>query len=195
MKKLIACVLLLASTTLIGCQVNQQRQQCVSFSRQLDYCLQMPDVDVLSQTHELTVLFERQQQRHELLLHVEIDNRQLIVVGLGPIGQALFTLTFDGQTLNSQHSALLGNDFKPEYILALIQMAYWPEKSVSIGLQQGNIFSDSLIAQSWRKVIDTEQQEVVMISYQKSVNPWLSTVTINIPEAHLTLTMTPLVDG
>ena len=179
---------------LSGCQINQQRQQCVSFSEQLDYCLQLPTSDVVTQSHELAVLFQRQQQRHELLLHVEIDAQKLIVVGLGPIGQALFTLTFDGQTLNSQHSALMGNNFKPEYILALLQMAYWPQQSVDTGLINGRIISNSLTMQRWRKVIDDNKKEVVMVNYKNIADRWETPVTVSIPEAELTLTMTPLLD-
>ena len=126
---LIFCALVLISGLLSACSHTVQRETCVALATDVSYCLApIPAasthdqwVHSISQKAEIKV----NTSHHELITQFDINPNNLTLVGLAPLGQALFTLTYDGHTLNSQQSVLLGNDFKAEYLLAMIQLIYW----------------------------------------------------------------------
>ncbi|RLV60532.1 DUF3261 domain-containing protein [Parashewanella curva] len=172
---------------LSGCQVIQSRQSCVSIDTETHYCLQGM-AKVQESNHELNVVFKRQQLQHEMLLHVEIQNGKMIVVGLAPIGQALFTLTFDGEHLVSEHNILLGKQFNPEYILALLQIAYWPELDVKTGIEKGKL----IVSRNFRQILSNDMEPVIQIDYSGRAMGWDSKVTLSMPKAQLILNISPL---
>lgn len=73
---------------------------------------------------EITAL--RKGQTRSLQVALKADANTLTIIGLSALGQRLFTLVWDGQDaeVTSQIDNLQG--FDPYWILADMQMAYWP---------------------------------------------------------------------
>ncbi|CAM3483500.1 DUF3261 domain-containing protein [Shewanella violacea] len=190
---------------LSACSQTFQRQTCVALAKEVNYCLAPIPLDetnqswIRSATQKAGIRVDSSQ--HELMTQVEIGANKLTLVGLAPLGQALFTLTYDGSTLTSEQSALLGNEFKAEYLLALIQLIYWPEETVNAHLQGAKLSSSDCGASKCRKIYAIEQtsnintgtqnESIVNIAYSHD-NPWQAEIELKIPQAKFELTLTPI---
>ncbi|WP_299802735.1 DUF3261 domain-containing protein [uncultured Shewanella sp.] len=140
---------IISSLLLTACSHILQRQTCVELAQDVSYCLAPVaehiaaprtaglETSAISVTQKVSI--ETQDSQHELLSQLELDQQQLTLVGLAPLGQALFTLTYDDQTLVSEQSQLLGDQFQAEYLLAIMQLIYWPDASVNRHLQGAQI--------------------------------------------------------
>ncbi|MBW8185676.1 DUF3261 domain-containing protein [Shewanella nanhaiensis] len=185
---LTSLILLLFTT---ACSHTLERQTCVALASEVNYCL--APIPANSQIHSLTqqVSINVDEEHHELLTQLELDKQQLTLVGLAPLGQALFTLVFDGNTLSSQQNMLLGDEFKAEYLLALIQLAYWPMEDVNSYLQGANLVSQACDAARCRSIYASETQEIIEISYDR-IDPWSAVIELAIPQAKFELKITPI---
>ena len=185
---LISLILVLFTT---ACSHTLQRQTCVALANEVNYCL--APIPANSQIHSLTqqVSIGVDEEHHELLTQLELDKQQLTLVGLAPLGQALFTLVFDGSTLSSQQSMLLGDEFKAEYLLALIQLAYWPMEDVNSYLQGASLVSQACDAARCRTIYASQNKEIIEISYDQ-IDPWRAVIELAIPQAKFKLKITPI---
>lgn len=182
-----------------GCAQHLQRQTCMTLATDLDYCL-APLLQNSHQSQSQRVNLEVDGKRHQLMSQLELSPEQLTLVGLAPLGQALFTLTFDGEQLNSEQSLLLGKQFKAEYLLGLLQLIYWPLGDVNRHLQGGVITSPSCEAVMCRKLyagdnIDNKtngsSSEIIDISYSDR-SLWQANIVLTLAQAKLTLKITPI---
>lgn len=65
--------------------------------------------------------------REETLLCVlELDNRRIAMAGMTNEGLSLFNLSYDGKILQSDKSLLLPDSIAPDYMIADLQLVYWP---------------------------------------------------------------------
>ncbi|MCX7102734.1 MAG: DUF3261 domain-containing protein [Methylobacter sp.] len=65
--------------------------------------------------------------REESLLAVlELDKQHIAMAGLSNDGLSLFNITYDGKTVLSDKSPLMPATVKPEFMLADMQLVYWP---------------------------------------------------------------------
>jgi hypothetical protein len=139
-----------------------------------------------------------------LLTQLELDPQQLTLVGLAPLGQPLFTLTFDGEKLISEQSTLLGEQFKAEYLLAIMQLIYWSEDSLNRHLQNGYIQGYNCDAAYCRKLFAAkpsangmmknsaeDAQPIITIRYSQ-LDPWQANVELKIDAADFELIVSPL---
>lgn len=147
----------------------------------------------LEQTLSLSqqVRLQRGEQSHELISQLELQSQQMTVVGLAPLGQALFTLIYDGHTLTSEQSVLLGNEFKAEYLLALLQLIYWPEEKLNAYLDGARVKLEDCAAVLCRVLLSNDNRELMRISYS-SHDIWHAKVALNMPQADLKLNIKPL---
>ncbi|ACJ27130.1 Conserved hypothetical protein [Shewanella piezotolerans WP3] len=189
---------------LTGCSQTLQRQTCVELPSDVNYCL--APIAASSQS-QLTPIIERsltqkatiktQSSQHELLTQLELAAQQLTLVGLAPLGQPLFTLTYDGHQLISEQSTLLGSQFKAEYLLAIMQLIYWDEDSINQHLQNGYIQGYNCDAGYCRKLYADKQhgavgdKPIVRISYSQR-DLWSANVKLNIDAANFELIINPL---
>ena len=189
---------------LTGCSHTVQRQTCVELPSDVNYCL----APIAGSSHsQLTPIIERsltqkatiktQSSQHELLTQLELTAQQLTLVGLAPLGQPLFTLTYDGHQLISEQSTLLGSQFKAEYLLAIMQLIYWNEGSINQYLQNGYIQGYNCDAGYCRRLYVDKQhstvddEPIVTISYSQQ-DPWSANVKLNIDAASFELIINPL---
>ena len=189
---LMICVGLLM---LSGCQQLLQRQTCVPFGHKVNYCL-APLVATQTASHTLQANLTQAGASHQMLIQVESTPQLLTVVGLAPIGGPLFTLRYDGQQLISEQNVLLGDKFKAEYLLALLQLIYWPESDISHHLSGAKLIQQTCGQQMCRTVFANQPQishnsPLISINYDQRIN-WQSAVQLKIDQAKLNLQLTPL---
>ena len=199
--KILAIVGLLLLT---ACSQTLQRQTCVELPSDVSYCLapvsdggQKPLATVSERSLTQKATIKTRSSQHELLTQLELTAQQLTLVGLAPLGQPLFTLTYDGHQLISEQSALLGSQFKAEYLLAIMQLIYWDEGSINQHLQNGYIQGYNCDAGYCRQLYTDTQDTagndvpIVTISYSQP-DLWSANVKLNIDAANFELIINPL---
>ena len=240
--------LLIISLGLTGCSELLFRQTCVGLAKDMRYCLApLPHdfapaadkpltkptakpADISSQQTESKTGVSSPQsfsqkvsikvgdKSHELLTQLELENERMTLVGLAPLGQALFTLVYDGNTLSSEQSVLLGDNFKAEYLMAMMQLIYWPEQSIRAHLEGGHLVTglcdtvernqgDTLIGTRENTILcrqiysqDTlisksgQQTHVVQIRYQQNIGDalWQAHISLTMPQAKFELEIEPI---
>jgi len=129
---LIGLLLLLA---VAGCVKNSASVAPVRIADSLDFELRPPETF----RQALSVL-QRIEARHgertfETLVQLEITPEWVTLVGFTPMGVRTFTVRWSGEALIAE--TLAGGDmpFGPEYMLADLQVALWPELSAAGALQ------------------------------------------------------------
>lgn len=173
-----------------GCAQHLQRQTCMSLATDLDYCLAALQDTSRSQSQRVNL--EVDGNRHQLMSQLELSPEHLTLVGLAPLGQALFTLSFDGERLDSQQSLLLGDKFKAEYLLGLLQLIYWPLDDLNRNLHGGLITSRACKAALCRRLsADDDGSTIIDIRYS-TPSLWQATVELTLAQAKLTLKITPI---
>ncbi|MCE9687945.1 DUF3261 domain-containing protein [Shewanella sp. AS16] len=223
-RKTLLCLLaLLPALLLSGCSQLLLRQTCVGLSHDIHYCLapielqppapkhrQAPETKAapgsggeqqvsqlplpFSATYKVAIAIK--DASHELLSQIELDEARMTVVGLAPLGQALFTLEYDGTTLSSRQSLLLGEQFKAEYLLAMMQLIYWPELSLAPRLEGGVLVAAPCGADWCRNLYPgpltaANATPVLSIRYDRR-DPWLAQVQLQMPETGFSLNIKPL---
>jgi hypothetical protein len=172
-----------------------QRQTCVPLAQQLDYCL-APHFDLpllrtqASISLSQMVRFEHDQSQHELMTQLEIDKQAMTLVGLAPLGQPLFTLVYQGHTLTSQQSSLLGEQFKAEYLMAMMQLIYWPVEQINPHLSKGKMLEYPCNVSRCRQLQDGKNN-IIEIRYSQT-DPWQAQISLSIKQAKVSLHITPL---
>ena len=240
--------LLIISLGLTGCSELLFRQTCVGLAKDMRYCLApLPHdfapaadkpltkpttkpADISSPQTESKVKLTSPQsfsqkvsikvgdKSHELLTQLELEDERMTLVGLAPLGQALFTLVYDGNTLSSEQSVLLGDNFKAEYLMAMMQLIYWPEQSIRAHLEGGHLVTglcdtvggnqgDTLIGTRVNTIPcrqiysqDTlisksgQQTHVVQIRYQQNIGDalWQAHISLTMPQAKFELEIEPI---
>jgi len=188
-------VVLLLLSLLSACSQQIERQTCVPLASKAQYCLSStaavlatsPQQDIsLSQM----VSFTHGQENHELLTQLELNPQRMTLVGLAPLGQALFTLVYDGQTLQSQQSLLLGEQFKAEYLLAMMQLIYWPTEQVNQDLTGGKLVTMACNMPLCKQLIDASGT-LITLTYN-DIDPWLAQVNVDIDAADIHMQINPI---
>ncbi|MGS0679932.1 DUF3261 domain-containing protein [Shewanella sp. 125m-7] len=196
-----------------ACSQTLQRQTCVELAADVSYCLAPVSQQVLGEQHAISatqkVSIQTQDSQHELLSQLELEQQQLTLVGLAPLGQALFTLTYDGHTLVSEQSQLLGDQFKAEYLLAIMQLIYWPDASINSHLQgaiirpyacdvalcRGLFFANNMAESEANSMLDGESP-IIAIRYSDlshdSADKWQAQVDLSIKAANFKLAISPI---
>lgn len=190
---------------LSACSQLLQRQTCVVLASDVHYCL-APLPAMWSDTPQsLTqkVSISVGDERHELLTQLELEGERMTLVGLAPLGQALFTLVYDGHTLSSEQSLLLGQQFKAEYLVAIMQLIYWPEASITPTLSGGILSVNQCADKPCRQIFaqtanptasKTAMPAIVQIDYDRSVAHalWQAHIKLSMPQAKFALTIEPI---
>ncbi|MCL1124593.1 DUF3261 domain-containing protein [Shewanella surugensis] len=209
---------LLLLLLLSACSQTFDRQTCVSLPQDSRYCLAPLPNQTRSLTQKISIKVGTQQ--HELMGQLDLTPNSLTLVGLAPLGQPLFTLVYNGKSLSSKQSILLGKQFKAEYLMAMLQLIYWPQAEVNqylqgaklksfsqqvplcrsnnVNIQAGSITCKEGLqcnATLCKALYNTQKKPpatpILQIQYSQ-LDPWGSKVELSIPEADFTLTMTPI---
>ncbi|QSX37055.1 DUF3261 domain-containing protein [Shewanella sedimentimangrovi] len=193
--------------TLGGCSQLLLRQTCVGLATDINYCLAplpLQDKDLLpkDQAHGASqpagqsgtqkVNLQLGETQHELLGQMVLTPQRLTLVGLAPLGQPLFSLDYDGVSLQSEQSLLLGDEFRAEYLMALMQLMYWPLDSINASLKGGALVQEPCHAVLCRVLYpDGGKEQILSIDYSHR-DPWQARIHLRIPAVALSMTVTPL---
>jgi hypothetical protein len=190
-------LLCLALMQLSACSQRLVRDTCVKLAEDVNYCLApLSELNAMglssNQVVSLSqmVSFTHDQEQHELLTQLEIDGQNMTLVGLAPLGKALFTVFYDGHTLTSQQSQFMGDQFKAEYLMAIMQLTYWSSESINRQLSAGKLIDESY-GLSRKKRLVHQGKPLIELTYSQA-NPWEADVTIDIRAAKIQLQIEPL---
>jgi hypothetical protein len=167
-----------------GCSQQLQRQTCVTLSNNIDYCLAPLNHQVKQDAHSQMVQFTHEGKSHQLITELQIDNQTMTLVGLAPLGQPLFTIVYDGHTLVSQQSSLLGQQFKAEYLMAILQLVYWPTETVNQHISAGTWGQKQCGSPLCRQLVQYGNEPVLTAEYSHT-DPWQATIDIRIAQANV----------
>lgn len=78
----------------------------------------------------------RDGNEYVLLFQLEVDSQRLAMVGSTVGGNTLFSLEYHGGNLNTSVSPLVPAQVDPAWVLADLQLAFWPQSAVENGLAQ-----------------------------------------------------------
>ncbi|MGR9088062.1 MAG: DUF3261 domain-containing protein [Gammaproteobacteria bacterium] len=125
--------------------------------------------------HIVQQLTAQWQGREESLLCVlELDRHRIAMSGMTHEGLGLFDLTYDGHVLTSEQSPMLPDMIDPEWIIADLQLVFWPVAELQ-----------KLMPKPWRLVSDRSQRHVyfdddhrVEIHYRTWEADWPSSVEL-----------------
>ena len=189
--KVIGAVFLLCA--LASCSQQFTRQSCMAISSQAQYCL-APTVNALNAQSDISlsqmISMSHGTDNHELLTQLELTSQRMTLVGLAPLGQALFTLVYDGHTLQSEQSRLLGDTFNAEYLMAIMQLIYWPTQQVNQQLTDAQLLDTPCASALCKQLVDADGEQI-SISYSE-LNPWQANISVTIKSADILLHITPL---
>jgi len=110
-------------------------------------------------------------ENHELLVHTEITARTVVIVGALPNGARLFSIVWDGSTLQSEGVAELLANIAPAYFVADLQLAQWPLAEVRAGFAAaGDCFSTGNCrltesADQLQRVLARAEGAVISVTY------------------------------
>jgi hypothetical protein len=89
-------------------------------------------------------------RKETLLCVLELDKQHIAMAGLTNDGVSLFNLTYDGKTIVSDKSPFLPDSVSPEFIIADLQLVYWPL----------TVLQKSLYGSPWRLEGDTNHRRL-----------------------------------
>ncbi len=128
-----AFFLLFGVWLLTGCQSDESCIAMAGSNAQAHYCLLPPaQAPTLALTQQVQIDWKA--QAHTLLSVLESDATATTMVTLTPTGQTLFSLRQDAQGVTVQSATPLPPGFEPRALLALAQLALWPEHKLRAGL-------------------------------------------------------------
>jgi hypothetical protein len=111
----------LAALLLAGCATSAPKPPAVP-----PFAL-LPPASYGGSAHVTQILNAAYGEREASLQCVlDIGPQSLSVVGLTATGQRVFTLKYDGATLDAERSPFAPTEIAPERILADLELAYWP---------------------------------------------------------------------
>jgi hypothetical protein len=113
--------------------------------------------------------------RQETMLCVlELDKQHIAMAGLSNDGLSLFNLSYNGKTLNVDKSPLLPDSVSPEFIIADLQLVYWPVAE----LQKILPGAWRLVATKSQRSLYYQEQKIVEVNYLGPDSHWAKAVEL-----------------
>ena len=135
----------------------------------------------LNQT--LSSNFDGQQQ--QILTVVKITHDHLLLLGLSAEGQRLFSLDYDGNTLQQNSLPAVADKLDAERILRLLQLMYWPLDTLQSAY--GNDYR--ILEQGKQRDLMHHDSKIITISYSETIR-WQGSATITYHQQPLQLIIT-----
>ena len=117
-----------------------------------------------------SVTFSFSDEVHELLFYTEIFPERVVIVAVLPNGSRVFTLSHDGETLESDSYGGIVERIGAQYLLADFQLAQWPLETLQENLNHGKCFQNgdcslSQSADGLHRVLSNRSGTALSISY------------------------------
>ncbi len=85
-----------------------------------------------------TVQIQYASKQYDFISLIEISNHSFKLVGLTSTGIKLFSIESNNDTYRFESSPFIGDDLNLAYLLADLQLAYWPADQLNLQLQKNN---------------------------------------------------------
>ena len=167
MLRLIVINIVVASLLLSGCQFLPVSNQSSSYLPLLE-----PDSLGLSAAVLQRVSGERDGHHYELLVQLEFDKKQLAMVASTTGGTTLFSLLQQGNEVTTTVSPLLPVVIKPQFVLADMQIMFWPLTVIEQALVNSRY---QVLAVKGGRELLKEGNLVAKVIYSHE-NPWQGSV-------------------
>lgn len=116
-------------------------ERCPTLPGGVSYCLQPPASGPSFSALQQVLIGEGEQQE-TLLARIENGPERLTLVGLTPLGQTVLTLTWDGKHIAATELPGLQPHINPAMLVAVLQLALWPQDAVRAGLPDNVVWQD-----------------------------------------------------
>jgi hypothetical protein len=137
----------------------------VKIANGVDMRLLLP-TQTISETQKVTAHYR--QDQHTLIMQVQASPQQVVMAGLTPTGTRLFSLSFDGKTVESWQSPLFSAPFDGSYVLADFELA-----TLDLAALRSALPSDVLLKETAqsptvreRSLSNAQGKTVIRIEYQ-----------------------------
>lgn len=177
--KLVAALLLLF---LIGCTHSSISTQInVDIAPQAQFSLTLPSKALWNTELSQQMEIRYGDNVHQLILLTAFNAESIGIVALTPAGIPLFELSFNENKQINVVKHLPIDGLSPEYVLADLQLVYWPLQQLNNQLSEGtslveNVEGQRVVMQNSQPIIRIEKNGNI-ISYQHLVRNYQFTVT------------------
>lgn len=111
--------------------------------------------------------------RYSLQMNLEKNTDQVVLVALGQMGVVLFSVSYDGETIDSATSHLIPQGMDPAYVLRDFLWAYWPLQSIEEAFLDTSFSVEENHGERW--IFDQGQP---LLSVHYGDDPWGGTVRL-----------------
>lgn len=125
MLTLVCCALLLSGCMSFGAAKPESPLRLHLLSLE-----QAPESQVLKQK----ITLKKQDATHQFLAVLRIEQEKVQMIALLPTGQYIFSLSFDGATLEEESFSEI--DIPSQEVFSIMQFALWPEDAIRKAYQQ-----------------------------------------------------------
>jgi hypothetical protein len=154
---------------LAGCShIKQHQQQSVEIAQGITLTLMSPAALGISQVLTQSVTIKHAGEEHNTLAQIEIDNHSLVLVGMTPLGNQLFSIEYRKNNWYYEVNPILSARIKPKYLLADFQLSYWPIELLQQHLSGGTIQLEKTLGAANKRAIYRDSKKIIDIRYEKS---------------------------
>jgi len=132
-----------------------------------------------------TLVSEVDGKRQQILIALKVTQQQMLMLGLSVEGQRLFTLNYDGLSLQQKSLSSIAKKLDGEHIMRLVQLAYWPAEALR--LSYGKNYQ--LIELENQRRLMHYGDKIITIDYNDEP-PWRGSITIVHHQQELKLKIT-----
>ena len=142
---------------------------------------------ILQQQMQLnqTLVSQLDDNSYQMLVMIKVTDENLLMLGLSPEGQRLFTLNYDGKALQQQNLPGIEDKLDAERMLRMFQLAYWPLNALQFAY--GSDYQ--IIEQANQRRLMHNDRKIITIDYSHKVR-WQESVTITHHQQPLQLKIT-----
>jgi len=162
---------------LTGCShLKHAKPTSVYLAKDINFQL----LDLWKVDHDITlnqiVVGTYEGKSYSMNVITQISKKKMTVIGLTPFGVRAFTLNYDGQNLDLKLSGFIKNaeEVKPEYILADMQLIYYPLADIRKNIS-GNISVKETNKKGLKRIFYHGKKPFIEINYS-SDDVWKSEI-------------------
>jgi len=173
----IACVaiVMLAGLVTVGCTSVEIRKERQRIAIATDIFFLLPQASELTKSFNATQVIAAQHSDRSFSFEAHLESRpgKITIVGLGALGGALFSISYDGEVLQASGSAD-AQVINAEYVLADVLLAHWDVDWLNHHLHGASI---EVAEDGESRFLSRQDDLVIGINYD-TADPWGGKATL-----------------
>lgn len=177
-------IIILLAILVAACGSTEVRTQQMSIGIAQGVNLFLPRASELTESFNATqaITAEYEDRSYSFEAHIEARPGKLTIVALGPLGAALFSITYDGTELVASGSPQ-AQRINAEYVLADVLLAHWDIDWLNLRIEGATVATSRA---GDERFVTQQDNLLIGISYE-SADPWGGTAQLTHLERHYTL--------